>query len=105
VEEARQHSSLNPDSFTPEEIGLAIVGGVGGLAVAVGVVSHFIVGGRSILLGILAFAVSRALMRIWQLARPNAFPRNRASPQMTIALVIFWLLLSFCLSVPFWVVR
>jgi hypothetical protein len=102
VEEARQHSTLNADSFTPEEIGLAIVGGVGGLAVPVGVVFHFIVVGHSILLGFLGFTMSRAFMRLWQLARPDAFPRNQASSTMTIALVIFWVFLSLCLSVPFW---
>jgi hypothetical protein len=102
VEEARQHSALDPDSFTPDEIGLAIVGGAGVLAVAAGVVSQVIVGGRGILLGILAFTASRALMRLWQLARRRAFPRNRASPQLTMGLAIFWLFLSLCLSVPFW---
>lgn len=105
MEEARQNSALDPDAFTADEIGLAIVGGAGILAVVAGVVFHFIVGGYSILLGILAFAVSRAVMRVWQLGRPSAFPRNRAAPQMTIALVMFWLLLSFCLSLPLWVGR
>jgi hypothetical protein len=102
VEETRQHSTLDPDSFTPDEIGLAILGGAGVLAVAAGLAAQVIVGGRSILLGILAFTVSRALMRLWQLARRRAFPRNRASPQLTMGLAIFWLLLSLCLSVPFW---
>jgi hypothetical protein len=103
VEEARQHSALDPDSFTPDEIGLAIVGGLGALAMAAGVMFQFIVGGRSILLGILAFTVSRAVMRSWQLSRPHAFPRNRASSTMTTALVMFWLLVSFCLGMVIWV--
>jgi hypothetical protein len=102
VEEARQHPALNPDSFTPDEIGLAIVGGFGWLAMAAGVLFQFIVGGRSILLGFLAFTLSRSSMRLWQLARPHAFPRNHASSTMRIALAIFWVFLSLFLSLPFW---
>jgi hypothetical protein len=102
VEETRQHSALKPDSFTFAEIGLAIVGGLGALAAVAGVVLHFIVGGRSILLGFLAFTLSRALMRLWQLARPHAFPRNHASSTITTALAILWVFLSLLLSIPFW---
>ena len=102
MEEARQHSALKPDSFTFAEFGLAIVGGVGALAALAGVVFYFIIGGRSILLGFLAFTLSRALMRLWQLARPHAFPRNRVSSTITTALAILWLFLSLLLSIPFW---
>ena len=102
MEEARQHSALDPDSVTPEEIGLALLGGAGWIAVAAGIVGQFVWGGRCALLGALAFAVSRALMRLWQLARRQSFPRNKASPRMTRGLAIFWLFLSLCLSAPFW---
>ena len=96
--------STNSDdhSFTPDEIGLTIVGGLGGLAVLAGVVFQFIVGGRSILLGFLAFALSRALTRLWQFARPHAFPRHRVSRRLTLTFAAFWAFLSLCLSVPFW---
>ena len=104
MEEARQHSALDSDSFTPDEIGLAILGGAGALAVAAGIVCQIIWGGRSALLGILAFTVSRAMMRLWQLARRSDFPRNRASPHMTRGLAIFWPFLSLCLSLPLWAV-
>ena len=102
MEEARQHSTLESDSFTFDEVGLAIVGGLGVLAAVAGVVSYFILGGRSMLLGFLAFTLSRLLMRSWQLARPHAFPRNRASSTMTIAFAIMWLFLSLLLSVALW---
>lgn len=105
MEETRQHSAVDSDTFTPEEIGLTVVGGAGILAVIAGIVSQFVWGGYSALLGFLGFAVSRALMRLWQLARPNSFPRNRASRQMTWGLVIFWMFLSLCLSLPFWAVE
>ena len=105
MEEARQHSALDPDSVTAEEIGLAILGGAGWLAVAAGIVGQIMWGGRYALLGVLAFAISRALMRLWQLARRPSFPRNRASPRMTRGLAIFWLFLSLCLSLPVWAVR
>ena len=102
MEEARQHSALKDDSFTIDEVGLAILGGLGFLAAAAGVASYFIVSGRSILLGFLAFTLSRFLMRSWQLARPQAFPRNHASSTVTIAFAIMWLFLSLLLSVPLW---
>jgi hypothetical protein len=102
MEEARQHSALETDSFTFDEIGLAIVGGLGALAAVAGVVFYFVGGGRSILLGFLAFTLSRALMRFWQVARPHAFPRNRASSSITIAFAIMWVFLSILLSIPFW---
>ena len=104
MEEARQHSALDPDSVTPEEIGLALLGGAGWIAVAAGLVCQIMWGGRYALLGILAFAVSRALMRIWQLTRRQSFPRNKASSRMTRGLAIFWLFLSLCLSLPFWAI-
>ena len=102
MEEARQHSALETDSFTFDEIGLAIVGGLGALAAVAGVLFYFIIGGRSILLGFLAFTLSRALMRLWQLARPHAFPRNRASSTITTGLAFLWVFLSLLLSIPFW---
>ena len=102
MEEARQHSALKDDSFTIDEIGLAILGGLGFVAAAAGVVSDLIVGGRSMLLGLLAFTLSRLLMRSWQLARPHAFPRNRASSTITIAFAIMWLFFSLLLSLPLW---
>ena len=102
MEEARHHSSLDPDSVKTEEIGLAILGGAGWIAVAAGIVCQIMWGGRYALLGVLAFALSRALMRIWQLARRQSFPRNRASSRMTRGLAIFWVFLSLCLSLPFW---
>ena len=102
MEEARQHSALKGESFTLDEIGLAIVGGLGFLGAAAGVVGYFIIGGRSIVLGLLAFTLSRTVMRVWQLARPDAFPRNRASSTMTIAFVIMWLFLSLLLAVSLW---
>ena len=105
MEEARQHSALDPDSVTAEEIGLALLGGAGWLAVAAVIVCQIMWGGRYALLGVLAFALSRALMRLWQLARRQSFPRNKASSRMTRGLAIFWLLLSLCLSLPFWAVR
>ena len=104
MEEARQHSTLDPDTVTPEEIGLAILGGAGWIAVAAGIVCQIMWGGRYALLGFLAFALSRAMMRIWQLARRQSFPRNRASSRMTRGLAIFWAVLSLCLSLPFWAV-
>lgn len=105
MEEARQHPPVDPDSVSAEEIGLALLGGAGWLAVAAGIVCQILWGGRYALLGILAFAASRALMRFWQLARRPSFPRNRASPRMTRGLAILWSFLSLCLSLPFWVVR
>ena len=102
MEEARQHSTVESDSFTVDEIGLAIVGGLGILGAVAGVVGYFFIGGRSILLGLLAFTLSRVLMRFWQIARPHAFPRNRASPSITIAFAIMWLFLSILLSIPLW---
>jgi hypothetical protein len=102
VEEARQHSTVESHSFTLDEIGLAIVGGLGILGVVAGMVGYFIIGGRSILLGLLAFTSSRALMRFWQIARPHAFPRNRASSSITIAFAIMWVFLSILLSLPLW---
>ena len=102
MEEARQHSTVESESFTLDEIGLAIVGGLGVLGVGAGVAGYFFVGGRSILLGILAFTLSRAVMRFWQVARPDAFPRNRASSSITIAFAIMWVFLSVLLAVPLW---
>jgi hypothetical protein len=102
VEEARQHSALDSDSFTPDEIGLAIVGGLGFLGVAAGVAGYFFIGGRSILLGLLAFTLSRTVMRVWQLARPHAFPRNQASSTITVAFAMMWVFLSLLLAVPLW---
>ena len=105
MEEARQHSAIDTDSVTAEEIGLALLGGAGWIAVAAGIVCQIMWGGRYALLGIVAFALSRALMRIWQLARRQSFPRNKASSRMIRGLAIFWLFLSLCLSLPFWAVK
>jgi hypothetical protein len=102
LEKARQHSAVESDSFTFDEIGLAIVGGLGVVGVMAGVVGYFFIGGRSILMGLLAFTLSRVLMRFWQVARPQAFPRNRASSSITIAFAIMWMFLSILLSLPLW---
>ena len=102
MEKARQHSAVESDSFTFDEIGLAIVGGLGVVGVVAGVVGYFFIGGRSILIGLLAFTLSRVLMRFWQIARPHAFPRNRASPSITIAFAIMWVFLSILLTVVLW---
>jgi hypothetical protein len=102
VEEARQHSTVESESFTIDEIGLAIVGGLGALGAVAGVVAYFMIGGRSILLGLLAFTLSRTVMRVWQLARAHAFPRNRASSTITVAFAIMWVFLSLLLAVPLW---
>ena len=102
MEKARQHSAVECDSFTFDEIGLAIVGGLGVVGVVAGVVGYFFIGGRSILIGLLAFTLSRVLMRFWQIARPHAFPRNRASSSITIAFAIMWMFLSILLSLPLW---
>ena len=102
MEEARQDTAVKSDAFTFDEIGLAVVGGLGLVAMVAGVVGYFIIGGRSILLGVLAYTLSRAIMRLWQLARPQAFPRNRASPSITIAFAIMWVFISFLLSIPLW---
>ena len=102
MEKARQHSALESDSFTFDETGLAIVGGIGLLALVAGVTGYFLIGGRSVLLGVLAYTLSRALMRFWQIARPHAFPRNRASSSITIAFAIMWVFLSILLSLPLW---
>ena len=102
MEDARQDSALKSDSFTLDEIGLAILGGLGILGAVAGVTGYFFIGGRGILLGLLAFTLSRVLMRFWQIARPHAFPRNRASPSITIAFAIMWMFLSILLSIPLW---
>jgi hypothetical protein len=102
VEKARQHSAVESDSFTPDEIGLAIVGGLGIAGLVAGVAGYFFIGGRGIVLGLLAFTLSRVLMRFWQIARPHSFPRNRASSSITIAFAIMWMFLSILLSLPLW---
>ena len=102
MEEARQHSTIESESFSLDEIGLAIAGGLGFLGAVVGVVGYFIIGGRSILLGLLAFTLSRTVMRVWQLARPHAFPRNRASSTITVAFAIMWVFLSLLLGIALW---
>ena len=99
---APQRSSVETDSFTPGEIGLAIVGGLGILGVVAGVVGYFFIGGRGIVLGLLAFTLSRVVMRFWQIARPEAFPRNRASSSITMAFAIMWVFLSTLLIVVLW---
>ena len=102
MEEARQHSTVESESFSLDEIGLAIAGGLGFLGAVAGVVGTFFIGGRSILLGLLAFTLSRTVMRIWQLARPDSFPRNRASSPITVAFAIMWVFLSLSLAVALW---
>ena len=99
---ARQDSALESDSFTSGEIGLALVGGLGILAIAAGAVGYFFIGGRSIALGLLAFTLSRVLMRFWQVARPDSFPRNRASSSITTAFAIMWVFLSILLIAIVW---
>ena len=102
MQKARRHSAVDSDSFTPDEIGLAIVGGLGIAAVVAGVVGYFFIGGRGIVLGLLSFTLSRAVMRFWQIARPHAFPRNRASSSITTAFAIMWVFLSVLLIAILW---
>ena len=102
MEKARQHSAVESDSFTPDEIGLAIVGGLGIVGLVAGVVGFFFIGGRGIVLGLLAFTLSRVVMRFWQIARPHAFPRNRASSSITTAFAIMWVFLSVLLIAIVW---
>jgi hypothetical protein len=102
VEEARQHSAVKDDSFTPGEIGLAVFGGLGILGVVAGVVGYFFIGGRGIVLGLLAFTLSRVVMRFWQITRTESFPRNRASSSITMAFAIMWAFLSTLLIVVLW---
>jgi hypothetical protein len=102
VANARRNSTVCSDTFTFGEIGLAIVGGLGIAGVAAGVVGYFFIGGRGIVLGLLAFTLSRVVMRFWQIARPEAFPRNRASSSITMAFAIMWVFLSTLLVVVLW---
>ena len=102
MEKARQHSVVESDSFTSDEIGLAIVGGLGIAGVVAGVIGYFFIGGRGIVLGLLAFTLSRVVMRFWQITRPEAFPRNRASSSITMAFAIMWVFLSTLLVVVLW---
>ena len=104
MEEARQHSTVESESFSLDEIGLAIVGGLGLLGLVAGVVGYFFIGGRGIVLGLLAFTLSRTVMRTWQLARPDAFPRNRASSSITIAFAMMWVFLSLLLGIALWAI-
>lgn len=97
-----QQKSVESDAFTTGEIGLAIVGGLGILAIAAGVVGYFFIGGRGIVLGLLAFTLSRAVMRFWQISRPDAFPRNRASSSITTAFAIMWVFLSVLFIAVLW---
>ena len=99
---ARRHSIVESDSFTSGEIGLAIFGGLGILGIVAGVIGYFFIGGRSIVLGLLAFTLSRIVMRSWQIARPDGFPRNRASSSITIAFAMMWVFLSILLGVVLW---
>ena len=99
---ARRRSAVESDSFTFDEIGLAIVGGLGIAGVVAGLVGYYFIGGRSIVLGLLAFTLSRVVMRFWQVARPKAFPRNRASSSITMAFAIMWVFLSVLLIVVLW---
>ena len=99
---AQRNSTLESDSFTPDEIGLAIVGGLGIVGLVAGVTGYFFIGGRGIVLGLLAFTLSRVVMRFWQIARPEAFPRNRASSSITMAFAIMWVFLSTLLIVVLW---
>ena len=102
MEKARQHTAVESDSFTPDEIGLAIVGGLGIVGLVAGVVGFFFIGGRGIVLGLLAFTLSRVVMRFWQIARPHAFRRNRASSSITTAFAIMWVFLSVLLIAIVW---
>ncbi len=102
MEEARQHSTVESESFSLDEIGLAIVGRLGFIGLVAGVVGYFFIGGLSIVLGLLTFTLSRTVMRVWQLARPDAFPRNRASSSITIAFAMMWVFLSLLLGVALW---
>jgi hypothetical protein len=97
-----RRQSVDSDSFTADEIGLAIIGGLGIVGIVAGAVGFFFIGGRSIALGLLAFTLSRVLMRFWQVSRPDSFPRNRASPSITIAFAIMWVFLSLILGVIVW---
>ena len=99
---ARQRSTVESDSFTFGEVGLAIVGGIGIVGLVAGVVGYFFIGGRGIVLGLLAFTLSRVVMRFWQIARPEAFPRNRASSSITTAFAIMWVFLSVLLIAVLW---
>ena len=99
---ARQPSDVDSDSFTADEVGLAIVGGLGIAGLVAGVAGYFFIGGRGIVLGLLAFTLSRVVMRFWQIARPEAFPRNRASSSITMAFAIMWVFLSTLLIVVLW---
>ena len=96
---AQPNSAVESDSFTFDEIGLAILGGLGALALAAGVVGYFYIGSRGILLGLLAFTLSRALMRFWQIARPHRFPRNRAVKCVSRKLPTH---IRRCAKRPFW---
>ena len=102
MEKARQHSAVESDSFTPDEVGLAIVGGLGIVGLVAGAVGYIFIGGRGIVLGLLAFTLSRVVMRFWQIARPDSFPRNRASSSITMAFAIMWVFLSTLLIVVLW---
>ena len=97
-----RRQSVDSDSFTADEIGLAIIGGLGIVGIVAGAVGLFFIGSRSIVMGLLAFTLSRVLMRFWQISRPDAFPRNRASSSITIAFAMMWVFLSILLGVILW---
>ena len=71
-----------------------MLGGLGALGVVAGVVGYFDIGVVAYCWAFLAFTLSRAVMRFWQIARPHRFPRNRASSSITMAFAIMWVFLS-----------
>ena len=96
MEEARQHTALTWETIP---IGALYIGGL--LAVLLGIIAQFTIGGRSLQLGLLVFVWSNVLLSIWSIVRPATFPRKQSRASVKVLVLLGWVVFGVLLGMPF----
>ena len=91
MEEARQHPAL-----IFERIAWALVHFAGPLALFFGILSAFAIDSWVILIGVLVQAISKVIIAIWSICRPDVQLKHR-SPAWRIAQALMWSAISLIL--------
>ena len=95
MEEARQHPAL-----VRAQIPLAVIYFGGLLAIVLGIVGQFTLGGRSLHVGLLAFVWSKVVISAWSLVHPASVPGKQARPIINALVLVGWLAFGVVLSMP-----
>ena len=97
MEEARQHPALVEERRLFAVVYIAAV-----LALFIGILAQLVIGGRSFQIAVVLFCLCRAVISLWQFARPKKVWRLSASRALAALWGVLWLAFGIGISLPLW---